>query len=755
MKKQMNITLRLLLILICYMPFSIFAQIPPSPNCPPPSLSDSVVITGSNTVSCGNPVVLTAVGFSALPGTTTYSVSNPAYSSYPYIGANTPITSTNQSINTVDDEWSQAVALPFSFCFFGNKFDSILVGSNGNVSFNTANTGTFNQYNFQTVTMPNNNPTWNNSICGPHSDIDPSDPGASITWQLYGTAPCRAMVVSYDSVEYFGCTGNRTSQQIVLYENTNIIDMNIKYKQLCATNGSNGGTAHQGIQDATGSVAFTVPGHNGGQWTDSLSTWRFTPNAAPANSFTYTWFNANTGAVVGTGSTISVAPTTTTTYYVLANTGCSGINYVDSFTVALDTPVIANFTGDIHLGCENDTILFTNMSLNGQDFFWSFGDLDTSILTSPTHVYQNQGIYNVTLIASYNNTCFDTITKSFNLNHPIQAAFATNYSLPPALDSLCVGSPITINNFSLGGGLIHSFDMGDGTTIVKNNNAPFNYTYAAAGVYVIKLTITDTLGCIDTFSRSMYVDNQPYADISLSDSIICLGEPIYFKDTVAPFIKSFSYDFGDNKEIKNIHNPVHTYETSGNFTVTFTGDFLICPDLVFNKTIDVTSFPLVNLGPDSAICPGLTGNITLAPLNTNAENYLWSTGDTLKNIIVSNSGLYWLRAGNKDCYTSDTLLVKNDCYTNIPNIFAPDGDNPANHYFFPTSILQSGATSFEITIYNRWGETVFNSNNINSNGWDGKFGGKPQPMGVYVYNINVVYKNGLVKRYTGNVTLLR
>jgi hypothetical protein len=50
---------------------------------------------------------------------------------------------------------------------------------------------------------------------------------------------------------------------------------------------------------------------------------------------------------------------------------------------------------------------------------------------------------------------------------------------------------------------------------------------------------------------------------------------------------------------------------------------------------------------------------------------------------------------------------------------------------------------------------VFTTTNINSAGWDGKFGGKPQGIGTFVYQINATFKNQERKTYAGNVTLLR
>jgi gliding motility-associated-like protein len=60
-----------------------------------------------------------------------------------------------------------------------------------------------------------------------------------------------------------------------------------------------------------------------------------------------------------------------------------------------------------------------------------------------------------------------------------------------------------------------------------------------------------------------------------------------------------------------------------------------------------------------------------------------------------------------------------------------------------------------MNIYNRWGENIFFTDKIDGRGWDGKYNGVPQPMGVYVYVIDVVYINNIKKSYKGNVTLVR
>jgi gliding motility-associated-like protein len=98
--------------------------------------------------------------------------------------------------------------------------------------------------------------------------------------------------------------------------------------------------------------------------------------------------------------------------------------------------------------------------------------------------------------------------------------------------------------------------------------------------------------------------------------------------------------------------------------------------------------------------------------------------------------------------------VKRDCYLTIPNSFSPNGDG-RNDYFLPREILSSGVTSFTMNIFNRWGENIFTTSSIDGRGWDGKYNSIDQPVGVYIYEINVAFINNIKKVFNGNVTLLR
>ncbi len=123
-------------------------------------------------------------------------------------------------------------------------------------------------------------------------------------------------------------------------------------------------------------------------------------------------------------------------------------------------------------------------------------------------------------------------------------------------------------------------------------------------------------------------------------------------------------------------------------------------------------------------------------------------------IYIRHHGSYSVTADLDGCTASDTIVIDKNCYINIPNVFTPNGDGNGD-YFLPRQLLSRNISKFEMHIYNRWGHEVFETMSINGRGWDGKLGGDDQPVGVYIYMINVTFANGITERYQGNVTLLR
>lgn len=241
------------------------------------------------------------------------------------IAANSPFPTTggnSVSVNT-DDVWSDAINLPFDFCFYGQNYSQMLVGSNGVVTFdlNSNTPGGGCAWSF-TNTLPSPN-LFLATIFGPYMDINPAVQGSgTINWTVSGTAPCRTMVVSYPNVPYYSCNNLSMTTQIVLYETTNVVEVYLGGRSNQCSNWNNG-NAVLGIQNQNGTSAVVAPGRNTGNWASNGEAWRFTPSGAP--NVDITWYDGN-GNVVGNEPTITVCPEGSgDTYRVVADyTDCDG-----------------------------------------------------------------------------------------------------------------------------------------------------------------------------------------------------------------------------------------------------------------------------------------------------------------------------------------------------------------------------------------------------------------------------------------------
>lgn len=103
------------------------------------------------------------------------------------------------------------------------------------------------------------------------------------------------------------------------------------------------------------------------------------------------------------------------------------------------------------------------------------------------------------------------------------------------------------------------------------------------------------------------------------------------------------------------------------------------------------------------------------------------------------------------CPCEDTIPPKgHENVVYIPNIFSPNSDGNNDILY----VRGENIKELTISIYNRWGEKVFESNDI-TKGWDGNYKGKPCPVEVYVYYVNVTFSNGITEQKNGNITLVR
>lgn len=159
----------------------------------------------------------------------------------------------------------------------------------------------------------------------------------------------------------------------------------------------------------------------------------------------------------------------------------------------------------------------------------------------------------------------------------------------------------------------------------------------------------------------------------------------------------------------------------------------------------------INLGEDITICEG--ESITLN-LTTDNGSYLWQDSTTSPFLTITEQGTYWAKVINNCGIGHDTINVETqncELILEMPNTFTPNGDG-INDNFFPIEI--NAISKATLIIYNRWGQKLFESNNIEK-GWDGKYNDSMCVDGVYYWILDYTDLKDTDFSKTGFLNLVR
>ena len=216
--------------------------------------------------------------------------------------------------------------------------------------------------------------------------------------------------------------------------------------------------------------------------------------------------------------------------------------------------------------------------------------------------------------------------------------------------------------------------------------------------------------------------------------------------------------------IQDINNPITSLNASiGNHIIVWTESNLGCVNSD-SFVLQVIAYPIVDAGVDTTICKGKQLQLYA---QGDAENYIWTPIDSVLNSDqldsktkkIYNEIILVLEGYNGICAAIDSIeIVIVECPSDIkvPNAFSPNGDGN-NDYF---SVFTYKMKNYEIWIFNRWGENVYYTNNLNetndlNKGWNGIYNGAIQDVGVYVYLIKAVNIYNENIELKGNITLIK
>ena len=253
-----------------------------------------------------------------------------------------------------------------------------------------------------------------------------------------------------------------------------------------------------------------------------------------------------------------------------------------------------------------------------------------------------------------------------------------------------------------------------------------------SGIY----TLTVSNGqCTERASRHVR-----FKDVYLQlgkDTFYCKGQQLILnpKSNCTDYL----WSTGESKKAIYANDP-------GQYWVKGTRDECILSDTI---NVRLSYPPIVHLGKDTLICDSFDMVLDAGQ----GYSYQWYPGgETSRRIFIKKHGPYTVIVKNiYGCTGSDTIRILEDCDPTIfvPNAFHAFKDDP-NEFF---KAYGTYISYFEMKIYNRWGERLWQTENIN-NGWDGRYKGQLCEDGVYLYVIH--YKGRYTnKQLTGTFHLLR
>jgi gliding motility-associated-like protein len=280
-----------------------------------------------------------------------------------------------------------------------------------------------------------------------------------------------------------------------------------------------------------------------------------------------------------------------------------------------------------------------------------------------------------------------------------------------------------------------------------------NLSYTDTGLYKLKQIFY--FGC--TTVDSFYLKVSPGITIAAQPSHpVCAGtsETLSVKTSIPGSIK-----WTPSRGLSNdtIPNPVATPLDSTIYKVVATNDGG-CQDSAF-LPIDVYKPPVINAGDDKTILSGDTAVLDGMVQGT-AVSYSWSPPVYINDINAMQPKVYPVQdmtytlhaVSTVGCGTaSDNVNVTIYKGFFMPNSFTPNGDGINDRFRIKA---YDNYKILRFVIYNRWGAVIFNSDNA-TEGWDGTYKGYPQPMGAYIYYLEMQNSNGQKIVKQGTVQLLR
>ena len=425
--------------------------------------------------------------------------------------------------------------------------------------------------------------------------------------------------------------------------------------------------------------------------------------------------------------------------------------------------------------CGDSTITIENLSTDInfiQTYDWKFFDSNNSLIQEVSGglearnadiTFPGLGTYNGRLLLNADLQCADSAEFVVNFYPSINADFMPDYDT-------CVAGPVAFMDQSVTGSdtlTSWAWDFGDGVTSDLPNP---EHLFAEPGVMNVQLTVVDKNECVDVIDKSVVYQPAPATIIVEPSSFIgCVPSTIFLNNLSAPIDSTYDilWDLGDGNFSSEI-SPTHEYLSSGNFNLSLEIVSPIGCEITrgFNNLIRIKDAPVADFSCSPDVLTIFNRTASFTDLSIDANAWQWDFGgeatifDQNPSYTFPDTGVYrvTLTAFHPitDCPDTISKLIDVIPVVNFyfPNAFTPN-DDTSNDVFLGNGYYQ-GLVDYEISIWNRWGQMVFSSNEP-TEGWNGQeFNtGAHSPQGVYVYKARYKDPRGEARQVKGHVTLIR
>ncbi|WP_420316446.1 PKD domain-containing protein [Ekhidna sp.] len=309
-----------------------------------------------------------------------------------------------------------------------------------------------------------------------------------------------------------------------------------------------------------------------------------TDDASYTGPLSYSWefIDDATSSVVGTSDeenpTFSFSTSGTKT--VRLTSSIPGCEETTQQTITINPPPTADFTaGSV---CQNESMQFTNSSVNADTYLWDFGDGFNSTAAEPSHIFTDAGNYNVSLTATDTNGCDHVINQEVSISATPQSEF--DFEIPcTSSEGIQFFDMSTVENADI---VSWRWDV-DGVEVSTAQNPTISFD--TEGILTIALTTISSNGCESYHAEDIEILAAPQPDFEVQ--IACQGEASVFTDNTSFSGNIISWVWTIDGVAYNTENANHIFQDAGIYDVSLevTGQNF-CSESI-TKSVEVLQLP--------------------------------------------------------------------------------------------------------------------------------------------------------------------